>query len=213
MHYEKSASRSPNSPTRHIAIMGGTFDPIHYGHLALAKAIVDKTPCTQVQFLPCHLPVHRGPTQATAEQRRDMIALAIKPYPAFSLNDMELRENKPSYTIDTLKKLTEPVYFCLGIDAFSTLSTWREWEHLLDYCHLLVVNRPGYTLKEGTPECELFQRETRKRRIISITMPPSPISATLIRQKIQQKESIRSLLPQKVSAYIQKKQLYGTLPK
>ena len=208
MNYKKFASPSQVSHNKPIAIIGGTFDPIHNGHLQLAKTILEKTPCEHVQFLPCHLPVHRGPTQATAQQRREMIELAIAPYPQFSLNDSELKQNQPSYTINTLKHLPQPIYFCMGIDAFAKLSTWYQWEHLLYYCHLIIANRPGYTLEENTPEYLLLEQEKNHGRILMLNMPPMDISATLIRQKIQQGESLEQLLPLEVNDYIKQKKLY-----
>ena len=134
-----------------IGLFGGTFDPIHHGHLQTAERLCTDLKLTQIFFILCKQPVLKPAARATAQQRLDMLALALKNYSQFTVDKRELTRDTPSYTIDTLKSYQQempntPLYFILGIDAFLQLPQWYQWQQLLDYCHLIIINRPNYKI-------------------------------------------------------------------
>ena len=134
---------------RPIGIFGGTFDPIHYGHLRTAFELLQTLRFREVRFIPCGDPPHRGVTFAPATLRLDMVRLATSEEPDFVVDDRELQREGPSYSIDTLASLrTEfPDHsLCLitGMDAFLGLPTWHRWDEILDFAHIVVAHRPGW---------------------------------------------------------------------
>jgi len=134
-----------------IGIFGGTFDPIHYGHLRAALELQQILDLAEVRFIPCQTPVHKQTVFASAEHRLAMLKLATKGINNFVVDPREVYRDTPSYMIETLQSLKQdfpdtPLLLIMGNDAFSQLPTWQEWQSLLDYCHILVVLRPGYRL-------------------------------------------------------------------
>lgn len=132
-----------------IGIFGGTFDPVHYGHLRSAFEMLQALDFEQVRFIPCSDPPHRGVTYASAEQRYRLVETAIAGQPGFLADDRELRRGGPSYTIDTISGLREefpdrPLGLIVGMDAFLGLPTWHRWDEILDYAHIVVAHRPGW---------------------------------------------------------------------
>jgi nicotinate-nucleotide adenylyltransferase len=132
-----------------IGIFGGTFDPIHYGHLRTAFEMLQALEFGEVCFIPSGDPPHRGETFADAELRLEMVRVAIVNQPGFLVDDRELRRDGPSYTIDTLESIREeqgdrPVGLSVGMDAFLGLTSWHRWEDLLDLAHIVVAHRPGW---------------------------------------------------------------------
>ena len=133
--------------SKRIGLLGGTFDPIHNGHLAIAAAEQQQQQLDQVQFIPCPTPPHRQTPSASIEHRINMIKLAIADQPQFQLNELELQRSGPSYTIDTLIALAKPnqcLYFIMGADNYLKFEQWHRWQEIPQYCQLLVYNRPGY---------------------------------------------------------------------
>ena len=132
-----------------IGIFGGTFDPIHYGHLRPALELLETLELAEVRFIPCRIPAHRGLPQVTAEQRLALVRLALADQPGFMADDRELRREGPSYMVDTLASLREdvgpetPLCLIIGADAFRELHTWRRWRELTDWAHIVVMQRPG----------------------------------------------------------------------
>jgi nicotinate-nucleotide adenylyltransferase len=133
---------------------GGTFDPVHEGHIAVAE-FAGKTCGADVYFIPSADPPHRKKPLATARQRADMLQIAIAHQPRFFLDVRELHRDKPSYTIDTLRELRDElgphvsIAWLIGADAFAQLHTWHEWEKLFDFAHFIVALRPGYSMQSS----------------------------------------------------------------
>jgi nicotinate-nucleotide adenylyltransferase len=132
-----------------IGIFGGTFDPIHYGHLRSAFEMLQALRLSEVRFFPSGDPPHRGSTYATAQLRLEMVRAAIAGQSGFVVDDREMRRDGPSYTIDTLISLREEhpdASLCLivGMDAFLGLTSWHRWDELLDLAHIVVAHRPGW---------------------------------------------------------------------
>ena len=132
-----------------IGIFGGTFDPVHYGHLRSAFEMLQALDFEEVRFLPCGDPPHRGITYANADQRYRLVEIAIAGQQGFVADDRELRRGGPSYTIDTLSALREefpdrPLGLIIGMDAFLGLPAWHRWDEMLDYAHIVVAHRPGW---------------------------------------------------------------------
>ena len=130
-----------------IAILGGTFDPIHKGHLHIASRIYELLSVTRLEFMPCAVPVHRGSPVASAEQRCAMIDLEIAGDDRFALNRLEIERDSPSYTIDSLRQLRrhcdEPIALVLGSDAYNSFARWKAPDAILKIAHLVVCLRPG----------------------------------------------------------------------
>lgn len=132
-----------------IGVFGGTFDPIHYGHLRTAFEMLQALRFESVRFIPCGDPPHRGTTFASADERLRMVQLAIQGQAGFAVDDREVRRNGPSYTIDTLLSLREEfpdraLGLIVGMDAFLGLTGWHRWDEILDAAHIIVAHRPGW---------------------------------------------------------------------
>lgn len=207
------------------AFFGGTFDPIHYGHLKPVTALAQEVGLEHVTLLPNHVPPHRPQPEANAQQRLTMVALAIRDNPLFSVDDRELHRTTPSYTIDTLEALRRergaraPLAFIIGQDSLLTLHKWHRWEEIIHYCHLLVCARPGYSDTLDTPALQNWLEQhrvsdpQRLRRqphgfIYLADTPLLAISATDIRQRRHQGLSCDDLLPRPVQRYIELQGLY-----
>jgi nicotinate-nucleotide adenylyltransferase len=207
------------------ALFGGTFDPIHQGHLKLGRALAELVGLKRITLLPNRQPHYRSPPLATIEQRLTMIQLAIQGEPLFTIDDRELRRPTPSYTLESLQAVRtelgsqQSLSFILGQDAFLTLHHWYHWQQLLHYSHLLVSSRPGYPSNNWPrplQSCLAARQVTEPRKLHQApqgylylaSLPPIPISATLIRQRLQRDESCCQLLPASVLTYIQQQGLY-----
>lgn len=207
------------------AIYGGTFDPIHYGHLNVAEALAEHLRLTQIVLMPNNVPPHRPQPQASSAQRKSMIALAIANNPLFRLDCRELRRATPSWTVETLEEIraeigmTQPLGFIIGQDSLHSISHWHQWEKLLSLCHLLVCRRPGYPLEMATPMLQKWLNDHQTQRVDSlhscpagyIYLAPTPlydISATEVRRRLTQGLSCQDQLPPAVWQYIQRHHLY-----
>lgn len=209
------------------ALFGGTFDPIHYGHLWVAKALAIEIGINCVTILPNHIPPHRQQPKANATQRLKMVKLAITDNALFSVDDRELNRKAPSYTIQTLADLrkecgtTLPLAFILGKDSLLTLTTWYCWKSLLDFCHLLVLARPGYPdhlLNELVPNrwlerhrvTDAIQLRKKSHGYIYLSNTPEiDISSSKIRHRSYQGLKYNDLLPGSVRRYIESQDLYS----
>ena len=151
-----------------IGIFGGTFDPIHYGHLRTAFEMLQVLQLAEVRFVPCSDPPHRRTTFASAEERMRMVRAAIDDQQGFVADDRELMRDGPSYSIDTLLSLREefphhPLGLIVGMDAFLGLPTWHRWEEILDTAHIVVAHRPGWKAPDLGPLGEMIsERGTHK---------------------------------------------------
>lgn len=213
-----------------IGILGGTFDPIHFGHLRLAEEMLEQAGLRQIRFIPAARPPHRESPQVDARQRSAMVKLAIAGQPAFVLDERELMRDKPSYTVDTLRELRaelgdeQPLCLLMGGDAFLDLHTWHEWEQLFELAHIVVGYRPGFTLEERIHGATAELQGHYRRRLCPVTemarspnggvaelaIPKLEISATDIRRRVAEGRSIRYLLPDAVADYIHQHHLYSS---
>jgi len=214
---------------RPIGILGGTFDPIHFGHLRLAEEMLELARLEQIRFIPTGTPPHRDSPQVSAQQRSVMVRLAIADQPAFVLDEREVRRDRLCYTVDTLSELraelgaTQPLCLLMGGDAFLQLHTWHEWEQLFGLAHIVVGYRPGYTLDERIEVApEALRKHYRERLctvesmaqrpcggVAELAIPKLEISATDIRRRVAEGRTIRYLLPDAVENYIHQHQLYS----
>jgi nicotinate-nucleotide adenylyltransferase len=208
-----------------IGIFGGTFDPVHYGHLRSALEVKDIFGLDEVRLIPCASPPHREQPAVTAKMRLQMLELAIKNQPGLKIDTRELDRHKtsevPSYMVDTLKSLrqeflAEPLLLFIGTDAFRQLTSWHQWQQLFDYAHIVVMTRPGFTIetldgffKARLAEAkELAQTTAGKLSFQQVTQ--LDISATAIRAMIADKQNPGFLLPDAVIEYIKQHKLYET---
>lgn len=213
-----------NAKTLH-AFFGGTFDPIHYGHLRPVEVLAHEVGLSQVTLLPNHVPPHRPQPEANPQQRLKMVELAIAGNPLFEVDDRELHRATPSYTIETLETIRKqrgaalPLAFIIGQDSLLTLHKWHRWQALLGVCHLLVLARPGYHDRMDTPELQQWLEQHRVTDARQLSQQPQgyvyladtpllEISATEIRQHRHQGISCDDLLPRAVQRYIELQGLY-----
>jgi nicotinate-nucleotide adenylyltransferase len=212
-----------------IGIFGGTFNPIHYGHLRLAEELRELAALQQVRFIPAGTPPHRAVPQVTGQQRSAMVKLAIAGQPAFALDEREINRTGKCYTVDTLQELRnelgaqQPLCLLMGGDAFLQLHTWHRWQQLFEFAHIVVGCRPGFIIEQhiAAAPAELHQHfQTRHCNAQDLITRPHggiaalvtsmlEISATAIRDHIRASRSIRYLLPDAVADYIQQHRLYA----
>ncbi len=202
-----------------IGIFGGTFDPIHYGHLRIALEVLQAHQLSQVRFIPLNIAVHRKQPETPQNLRLQMLKKAIVDVAEFSIDERELIRNKPSYSIDTLKSLATDFphhSFCLmmGMDSFNTFSEWKQPDEILQYCHLMVMSRPDSTLVKAHPyQSHITNRkqalkETKAGYIFIQQVSALSISSTQIRQSVQKKEIPHYLLPPACIKIIKANNLY-----
>ena len=207
------------------AIYGGTFDPIHYGHLNSVTALAEQISLSQVIIMPNNVPPHRPQPEASSEQRKKMVELAIADKPLFALDCRELEHTTPSWTVETLEQIRaekdhqQPLAFIIGQDSLLSLAHWHRWEELLSLCHLLVCQRPGYPLTMETSELQQWLDTHRTHSIDQlhqhpagkIFIAPTPlydIAATTIRQRLESGKSCDDLVPAPVLDFIHQQHLY-----
>lgn len=207
-------------------ILGGTFDPVHYGHLRLAEEAIQNLGLGSVRWIPAGQPPHRGKPAVTPEQRLAMVQRAIAGNPGFHLDEAEVRAQVPSYTVHTLERLRrevgpkQPLVLLMGADAFLGLTGWMRWRELFDLAHIAIATRPGHELDVyGMPEPLMGEllarggtaaglRRESAGQVCRFAITPLDISATAIRQSLEAGLSPRYLLPDPVLAYIQQHALY-----
>lgn len=211
----------------HIAIMGGTFNPIHYGHLRAAEEVRECLAIDRIIFVPAFLPPHKeDDLLTTSEDRFEMVRLAIKDNPNFEVSDIEIKRGGKSYSIDTVLLLqnempSAEISFIVGTDSFNDITTWHEYERLLETINLVVVARHGYPAKkigEVLPErvARQFECDAEKNRymhkdgktITYIATTVMDISASDIRRRVNDGMSVKYLLPPAIERYIMGKGLY-----
>lgn len=193
--------------------MGGTFDPVHYGHLILAQQAVDSFGLDKVLFITACVPPHKaGITIADAADRHEMVVLAIRDNPLFEPCDMELRREGPSYTVDTLTQLAEDnpgdrLFMLLGSDEAVSFGSWYRPERIMELATVVAANRPGYDMSETVKR--LPEDMGSKLRLLQI--PGVDISSSDIRDRVRAGRSIRYLVPPEVADYISIRGLYRTI--
>jgi len=210
-----------------IGILGGTFDPIHFGHLRPALEAMEGVDLAEMRFIPCRQPAHRGLPQASPEQRLAMLERAILGQRGFVADSRELRRAGPSFMVDTLTSLrgevgATPLCLLLGADAFDDLHHWRRWRDILELAHLLILHRPGRHPPRAPVLAELVQarqvfhphalRERPAGGILFQPVTQLDISGTRIRATLARGNSPRFLLPDAVLTYIDEQGLYQRQP-
>ena len=209
-----------------IGINGGTFDPVHFGHLRPALEVLEALQLDQMRFIPAHQPVHRNRPAVSAEHRAAMVARAIAPEPRFVLDRREIDRNGPSYMVDTLASLRAEfpqaeLVLMMGADAISAFTRWHRWQRILKLANIVVTQRPGaekrlpdalapfrqqwHFEKVGDPPVR-FEAPAGRIGILPVTQ--LDISATALRARLAAGRSIRYLTPEAVVEYIDTHQLY-----
>lgn len=212
-----------------VGMLGGTFDPIHFGHLRCAVELQEQLDLDQLRLIPCHRPVHRDQPQTSSHHRLAMVKMALENEANLEriiVDDRELRAEKPSYSIDTLLGLRQELgndvslVMAVGTDAYAALSSWHRWQDLLSLCHIVIMQRPGTQLPApSTVEGDLLQKYRidspvllKKQAfgcILPWTVTALDISATQIRALVQSGKSTQFLLPSAISSYINQYNLYN----
>jgi nicotinate-nucleotide adenylyltransferase len=209
-----------------VGLLGGTFDPIHNGHLAVARAAQHALALDHVRFIPAARPPHRPDSpQASEYHRVAMIRLAIENGTGWEVSDLELRRDGPSYTYDTLITLNRDglppsqIFFITGADAFAEIATWHRYPEVLDLAHFVVVARPGFSLEALQGRVPALAHRmiepadlavSSASRIILVAAETPDVSSTAIRARAARREALDGLVPPAVSAYISQHDLYSS---
>lgn len=208
-----------------LGVLGGTFDPIHNGHIAAAAAAERAVNLDRVMLVPSRIPPHRqDPVGAAAEHRLAMAQLAARERPRWTASSIEIDRVGPSYTYDTLAELRQQfpstqIFFILGADAFAEIATWSRYPAVLDLANFLIVSRPGITLdslRERVPSAfslrpsaSGLQPSASKTRVIPVETTTPDVSSTEIRRRIRAGETFAGLVPNAVADYIRTHRLYS----
>ena len=195
-----------------IGVLGGTFDPVHYGHLRPALEVMQRIGLEQVRFLPNRVPPHRESPWLAVEHRLALLQTAIADQPGFVLDQRELHRAGQSYMVDTLESLrdefpSQPICLIVGMDAFLGLKQWHQWQRIPDLCHLIVTTRPGFEIDPAyVSELPASLSDSASElagiaagRILLESVTLLDISASAIREMLAAGQSVRYLLPDKVN--------------
>jgi nicotinate-nucleotide adenylyltransferase len=213
-----------------VGLFGGTFDPVHFGHLRLATELAEAFRLERVVFLPAGLPYHRGRSaHASVEERLTMLKLAVARDPRFDVDDRELRREGATYTYDTLAEIRAErgpeaaLVFLIGSDAFAKIDTWHRWTELFDLAHFAVAIRgddaewarkgPGAFPRDVWPRITLNLRELLSApsgKVMTFSMTPLAISSTALRELSAQGASIRYLTPDPVVEFVRSHRIYSS---
>jgi len=209
---------------RRIGILGGTFDPIHWGHLEAAFAAETALKLMRLLVITSHVPPHREPPRASSYHRFAMVALAIAGRSGWRASDLELRLDAESYTAETLRRFHErgyapaELFFIIGADAFSEIQSWKNYPAVLEYAHFAVVARPGHPvddlphrlpmLAERMVTSPLDAISHLDTMVVLVDSPTSNVSATQVRERRARGESIAGLVPDPVRQHIEQHGLY-----
>ena len=209
-----------------VGILGGSFDPIHFGHLRLALECLQQIDLEKVTLIPLNSPRHRPPLQATAQQRHHMLELATMNIPNLETSNIEIMKGGTTYTIDTLEQLrkklgNQSICLILGMDAFQKFFDWERWQEILNFTHLIVASRAGLPEKFSKSDLRSFYEAklatdikeahaATNGRIFKVNIPFLNISSSLIRNHLHGERSARFLLPDDVLKFIHDEQVYTT---
>ncbi len=222
-----NTATTPTARMPAIGILGGTFNPIHFGHLRMAQELADALNLDTVRFIPAANPPHKNAPDISAEQRAAMVKLAIANNDSFVFDDRELHRTGASYTLDTLLSLREElgektsITLFMGSDAFTKFDTWHRWQEIIQHCHIALVQRPQLRGHEHklSKSLETFLHnhysensdDLHQQAAGFVTMrqiTALDISSTAIRHALQHGDSVRYLMPDNVIEYAQQHQLY-----
>ena len=206
-----------------IGIFGGTFDPVHLGHIGLASAVHERLHLQKVIFVPLGIPPHRDTPQESPQARVNMLRAAIEPYDYFELSTVEVEKESPSWTAETLSCFAqqlpnETLCLLMGSDAFKPINEWYQWRSLLDYGHIVVVSRVGDDIELSAEVAEFLARyrvtslpqdSTGGGRILWLETDVVDVSSTRVRQVISEGGELSDLLPQAVEFLIRENGYYG----
>ena len=201
-----------------IGIFGGTFDPVHYGHIKTAFSVKQALNLSQLRFIPNRMPPHRAQPWLSVEQRLQLLRAALKDYPDEIIDERELDRHGPSYMVDTLASLKqefpqEALCLVIGLDAFFGITRWFKWRALFDLCHLVVIDRPGfdrasiaqqfdaadYAFLQQRMTCDVNTLTARDSgRILLQSVPQLDISSTMIRDNLSHEELMVQWMPEPV---------------
>ncbi|MBT8765410.1 nicotinate-nucleotide adenylyltransferase [Metapseudomonas boanensis] len=208
---------------KRIGLFGGTFDPVHIGHLRGALEVAEQFAFDELRLVPSARPPHRDTPQVSAKDRLEMVRLAVEGVPPLLVDDRELKRDRPSWTIDTLESVRselaadDQLFLLVGWDAFCGLPTWHRWNELLEYCHILVLQRPDADSEAPEALRDLLAARSAadpqsiqgaSGQIAFVWQTPLAVSATQIRQSLAEGRSVRFLVPDSVLAYIHAHGLY-----
>ena len=208
-----------------VGILGGTFDPVHFGHLRPALEVLQGLGLCELRLVPGRIPPHRASPKVDPNRRLQMLHLATESVPGLAVDDRELRRAGPSFTVDTLHSLRlelgeRPLCFLMGSDAFLGLTSWRRWRELTDFAHLVIMRRPGYRVADLPdrlaqwvgdrilPDAAAL-REHPAGGVLFHTVSPLDISATAVRRWIARGFSARYLMPDAVWRLVAREGFYG----
>lgn len=206
-----------------IGILGGTFDPVHFGHLRPALDVMTALALEEVRLVPCHVPPHRPQPVASAEQRTAMLRMAVGERAGFVIDERELLRDGPSYSLDTLESLRadlpgKTLALMLGMDAFRGLTSWHRWHELVNYCHIVVMTRPDAELPvHGELADFIGLHRARKQEMLAAKsnglvwfqpVTQLDISGTDLRRRLLAGQPADYLLPASVLGYIHSEAIY-----
>ncbi len=223
-----------NKVKNRVGILGGSFDPVHNGHLGLASQIKEKFGLNEVVFVPAYISPHKqGRETASASHRLAMLRLATAPFPYFKISEIELKRQGISYTVDTLSTLVSQqpqtdFFLIMGMDTFAGIHTWKNTSHLLKMCHLIIAARPGHSLEGAESQVKnlskdvpglysqpiqtgnllVFEHAETNTTLNLFNLTLMQVSSSEIREKIHQNREFKNKLPPEVENYIMRNQLY-----
>lgn len=205
-------------------LFGGTFDPVHLGHIHMAQSCLEQLSLSELHFLPCALPVHKAAPGITNDHRLAMLKLATKHNACFKIDPRELRRTGPSYSLLSLQECraespSTPLIFLMGMDSFNSLPTWYQWQEIITLCHVVVYQRPGevratdeplekyLSQSEVTDQSELHRKQAGLCYFLEGTV--KDISSSQIRNAIKHQQHTEHLIQPEVREYIRKHHLYA----
>jgi len=207
-------------PVQHVGLLGGSFDPVHIGHILAAQSVQQQLMLDEVVFLPAAQSPFKPPPQVADHHRLAMLAQAIDGHSGLKLDDRELKHPGPSYTVHTLRALRagQPqahYYLIIGMDAWADFECWHAWQEIMQLCHVIVVTRPGYPAPELSVEWKKKQcltiseiRSEKVGKIMFLQVPAVTSASGDIRERLKQGLPVDEDLPASVGAYIREQQLY-----